>query len=476
MNLHSPGPTAIIPGTAYRLTTRDIVSVLFYTKRVFLLTFLAVVLSTLAIVVLAPRIYKTSVDLVLEPPHAKPLLVESEPERFSLVSPVDTKDVNTVIFLVKSPEVLKQVVIRSGLAAATDQEGIRKEIKDLEGHLETEPMTDSKIVRVTMSGNDPQRVAAQLNHLVDVYLEYQTRLEQEPGRVAFFETESDRFRDRYEELSRITQARMSELGIADPAVQKANALALIRDLEVRKNGLHVDLLALMAKRNSLNQAVQHLEAEGQLTGIPKDVLFEYPALVEMEKSLAQLIINVRVARNDYQPSSKPVRDAENQYANMRRQIREYLKRIIADLKTQEENLGRAIADLEAEIARANKMAVTIAGNGLEVDRLMVELGLAKDQYILYSKKTDETRIRSSKEMTQFVNVRVANRAEVPTSPYFPNPRVMLPLSVVIGLLLAVLASSISYFVGQTIRSPLDVRTRTPVALLGCMNAIPARTT
>jgi uncharacterized protein involved in exopolysaccharide biosynthesis len=462
-------PAVTTLGTTYRQTARDIVSIVFYAKRVFVLTFLAVVVGTLAIIVLAPSLYKTSVELVVTPSHLKPLLVDAEAERFSIVSQIDVKDVNTVVFLIKSPQVLREVVIRSGLAKASDEQGVRKAIADLEKHLKTEPMTDSRIVRVTMQGDNPQGIVAQLNQLVDIYLDFHTRLEQVPGREAFFEGESNRARRQYEELSQFAGERMRELRIADPVAQKTNGLDIVRDLEMRKNGLHVDRLAVRAKLNSLGQALQRLQAEGQLVGLPKDVLFEYTALVEMERALAQLVINVRRARNDYLPSSKPVQDAEAQYANMREQIHRYLRQIVADLATQEGSLSQSIADLEAQIVRTHNDVVTTASNGLELDRLMVELGMAKEQYVLYGKKKDEARIRAAKEMSRFINVSVAARPEVPHKPFFPDPMLMVPLSVVIGLMLALAASVLSYFSAQRIRTPTDIRLRTPLTVLGTMD-------
>lgn len=465
-------PTTLKQDREYRQTTRDIVGIFFVKQHVFVLTLLGIIVGALAVSLLTPPIYETSAQLVVKPYNSKPLVFDQDSSRMNVVSEVNEQTLNTVIFLLTSPEVLREVVLHHELAPADDNEKILNEIEALKGRIKAEPLTMSSIVKVSMKGRDPQKITDELNTLIDAYIRHHIRVNQATeGRLKFFNDQTEYFRAQLEKLSNQLAETGKRLDIIDPNLQKDSSLMLIRDLEVSKSQLNTQAEALRAKTESIRAALARFRTEERLAGLPTETILAYPALVEMEKSLAQLLINRQRAIGDFLPSSKQVQDAENQYRAMKEQIRRYMEQIISDLQTQIEFIHRSMDDLDKKILIIRKRGVEMTGDMLEMDRLALEHKLIKENYTLYSAKKEEARINEEKDKAQFANVSVANRPNLPISPWFPQRGKIIALSIPLALMLAFAFSAMSYATEQRLWTPTDINLHTDLRVLGSLDSV-----
>lgn len=459
----------------YRQTMRDIVSIFFVKKHVFAMTFMGVIIGALAMSLLTPPIYEVSAQLVVKPTNSKPLMFDADATRMNVYNDVTEQTLNTVIFLLSSPEVLREVVLHHNLAPADDEEKILRESDSLKGRIKAEPLTMSSVVKVTLRGGDPEEITAQLNTLLEAYIRHHIRVNQTTeGRLRFFNEQTEYFKEQYEKLNHQLAETGKRLDIIDPALQKDTSLVLIKDLEFSKSQLGTQIEVLKARAESFRNAMSRLKSEERLAGLPSEALLAYPALVEMEKSLAQLLINRQRALNDFQPSSKQAQDAEQQYASMKTQIRKHMEQIIGDLENQIASNRRSMEDIEHKIAEVKRSSIDLAGDALELDRLTLEHKLVKENYTLYSAKKEEARINEEKDKAQFANVSVATRPMLPTSPWFPQRGKIMMLAVPLALLLALALSAMSYAVEQRLWTPTDLGLHTNLKVLGYLDAVGIR--
>jgi uncharacterized protein involved in exopolysaccharide biosynthesis len=450
---------------------RDILSIFFYKKRVFVATFLGVLLVTLAVALLSPPRYETSADLLIKPALTKPFAFSAEGAFFT--ADVTLKDLNTVIFLLQSSEHLAQVVAKLRLANRDDPEAMQKAVAALKSRLKAEPLTESNVVRVTLKGGDPQEITKILTALTQNFVDYYIEINRISGGIEFFRNQTEYLQRRLAQLNRELEQISAQTEVVDPAVQRQTLLQLLRDLEQERMKLLSLLEQLRAKTNAFSEALKRFESPGSekgLVGLPKTAVYEYPALIEMEKSLAQLTINLQRARNDYQPGSKPVQDAEAQYANMRQQIRQYLRQIIEDLRVEERSSAAALAALEQRIADLNQRAVQLTGRSLSYEQLQLERELTQKQYGLYVDKQEEARIRQAKDDARFANVTIAAHPQLPAAPTFPRPGLMLALALLVGPIVAAGIAAAAYLAEQRIYTPSDAAAIVP--LLGTLDETP----
>lgn len=457
---------------AYHQTARDIVAIFFVKKHVFIMTLIGVITGAMALSFLTPPIYEANTQLIVKPYNSKPLVFDQDSSRMNVFSEVTEQTLNTVIFLLTSPEVLREVVLAHKLASPDNEEEILEEIASLKGRVKAEPLTMSSVVKVSLRGRDPQAITAQLNTLIDAYIRHHIRVNQATeGRLQFFDQQTEYFRQQYDKLNEELAKASKRLNIIDPAVQKDTSLMLIKDLEISKSQMLAQIEALRAKVEGFRSAISNFKNNERLAGLPAETLLTYPALVEMEKSLAQLLINRQRTLNDFQPTSKQVQDANQQYGAMKAQIRRSMEQIVRDLETQMDSLKRAIADVDHKIAEVRQRSIDLTGSALEMERLALEHKLTKENYTLYSSKREEARINEEKDRAQFANVTVANRPVLPTSPWFPQRGKIMLLAVPLALLLSLAFTAAAYALEQRLWTQTDLNLHTDLRVLGTFDAV-----
>jgi uncharacterized protein involved in exopolysaccharide biosynthesis len=455
-------------------TARDLASIFFIKKRVFLFTFFGVVLGALALSLLAPSIYETEMQLVVKPSNAKPLVFDEDSTRMNVFNDVSEKSLNTVIFMLTAPEVLRQVVLAHNLAEAGDEEAILNQINALKGSIKAEPLTMSSLISVTLRGRDPEVITAQLTTLANAYVRHHIQVNQATkGRLEFFTQQTEHFRQRYEDLTQKMGDAGKAMDIVDSKVQKDTGLSLIRDLEVNKLQMSTQIGLLIARINSFKSAIQRAQGNSNstLSGLPAETISSYPSLVEMEKSLAQLHINRQRAMNDFQVSSKQVQDAEIQFASMKGQIHRSMAQIVNDLEVQVASLQRSINDADAKIQEIQRTGLSLTGNAALLEQVALELQLAKNNYLLYSAKKEDARINDEKDKAEFANISIAKKPTVPQSPWFPRKGMIMMVALVVGLMLALALSAVSYALEQRLWTPTDISLHSGLRVLGTFDVI-----
>lgn len=455
-----------------RQTVRDIVGIFFVKKNVFVMTLLGVIVGALLLSFITPPTYESTAELVVKPHNSKPLVFDQDSSRMNVVNDVNEQTLNTVIFLLTSPEVLREVVLEHKLAPLDDEERIQEEIATMRSRIKAEPLTMSSIVKVSMRGRDPQKVKVQLDSVLSSYIRQHVKVNQTTeGVVTFFNQQTDFFKDQYVRYNQQLAEAGRRMNIIDPQAQKDSNLLLIRDLEVSKAQALSMVQSLHAKIQGLESARSRLTQNSSSAGLPAETLLNYPALIEMEKSLAQLAINRQRARSDYQPSSKQVLDAESQVSNMRAQISHFLVQIVSDLGNQVNAYKRSVEDLDQKIVDIRSKSIQLSGDSLELDRIALEHKLNKDNYTLYSSKREEARINEEKNRAQFANITVASHPTVAITPWFPQRGKIMMLAVPLALMLALAFSAFSYTLEQRLWTPTDISLHTNLRMLGSLDTL-----
>ncbi|WP_370279314.1 GumC family protein [Pontibacterium sp.] len=455
-----------------KLTFRDIVAIFFYTKRVFVFTFIGVIIGALLLAFLSPSTYTAKARLLVKPRIEKPVVFdEGADSRFNVVDNVSDQTLNTVVHLFNSADVLKEVVKMHNLAPMDDESAVLEAVSDLRKQFRAEPLATSNIVEIIYQAPDAEQARDQLNTLLDAYIDYYIEVNQGlKGSLEFFDEQVAMFRERYIQLSNELAAARKNLNLANPNLQADNMLAVVRNLETRKAEIASQLKASQQRVNFLQGAYDKVGTNGYV-GLTSELRQNYPALVEMERSLAQLIINKKTAESNFQPGSKPVADAVAQYNNMRAQIRGYIREVIDKLQLDGQSGAEEIRSLEDSIAQAQANVGQLSADTVILQRIEFERDVAEKNYRLYEDKREAARISEEKNRSQFANVTVANRPLTPNAPSFPNIPLILILAIPVAILLALVACILSYSSDQSLRSPADVQTRTRLRLLGTLDAV-----
>ncbi len=464
----------------YVQTARDILSIFFLKKYVFQLTFSGVMIGALLLSFLTPPIYQSTALMLIKPQFSKPLVFDQDPSRTFSPEPgkVDENTLNTIIFLLNSTEVLRDVVVKHQLAKSNDEQEMLQQIDILRGRLKADPQPLSSIIQISLKGGDPREAADHLETLLQAYIRHHIQTYQSTkGRLAFFDDQTQQFRNRYLQLTNELVAASRENNIVKPDLQKEKSLTLLRELELNKSKLRERVQMLQARNATFGSLLSRMKDDGReaaFPSLPREAILNYPALVEMEKSLAQLIINRQRALSDFQPGSKPVTDAEIQYSNMRKQIRSHMEQITTDLRVEIGSMNSAIVDLESQMQEITRDNIKLTGNALEYERLELDQRMNKDNFVMYSTRKEEARINDEKDLAMFANVEIVSRPTVPSSPWFPQPGKILLLSLPVAFILAMSLAAGSYAWEKRVWNPTDLGIHTNLNYLGSLDAVDAK--
>jgi uncharacterized protein involved in exopolysaccharide biosynthesis len=159
-----------------------------------------------------------------------------------------------------------------------------------------------------------------------------------------------------------------------------------------------------------------------------------PAAVIIEEALAALRLQRDELLQDFRPDSRSVRDIDAQI----KMAEERLERISEDiaghrgteynpvyfeLKSQ---LARAEIELEGTRARESALRAQVlesregmdemSAKSVELDGLRRNALAAEEDFLLYRKKYEEARISAAMDQERFIDVSVAQPAQIPLSP------------------------------------------------------------
>ncbi len=459
---------------AHTQTVRDIIGIFFLKKGVFTLTFAGVIVGALLLALLSPPSYQTTSELLIKPQFSKPLVFDQDSTRMNVFNEVDDQTINAVIFMITSDEVLREVVVKHQLADANDETQILNQAKALRGRLKAEPLTNSNMVKLTLRGRNPQGVVAQLNTIIETFIRHHIRVNQTTeGRYEFFDNQTQQLQDALIQMNTTLAETSKNLGVIQPENQLNGNLALIREMESSSVQMLTKFNSVEAKLKAFRMALQRFQAQSSLSGLPAETLAQYPALVEMEKSLAQLVINRQRALSDYQPGSKQVQDSISQYANMKEMIRRQMQQIISDLEAESGGYRNSLDALQKRVQTLKAENAELAKNAITIKRIALEHDLLAENYKLYSTKKEEARINREKDRALFANVTVASQPNLPTAPAFPQIKTILMFAVVMGLVLATAVSAAIYAMERKLWTPTDIQLHTKIRYLGSLDALEA---
>jgi polysaccharide biosynthesis protein PslE len=451
-------------------TARDILSIFFFKKHVFIVTFVTVMVSALLVSFLFPPIYVVNAQLVIKPKIETPMVFDKEISRVNVDNRVDIQMINTVIQLIRSPELLRTVVDKHGLAKDNTEKEIQKAVGKLAGQVTVEPLALSNMISITLKGGDRYALPDILSSLIDAYISYHIQINQTSlGSMAFFNEQADNYKQEFDDITNHLASQSGARLVANPMLQKEHILKLIKDLEVERSEIIMEISSLRETIMILKKAKNNLMEGDQLVALPLDIMQRFPALEEMEKSLAQLIINRQRAHSDYYDSAKQVKDADRQYNNMKSQISHHIEKLIDSLDSTLLAKHQDQIILNEEIDKGKQSLREITEAAIEMERLQLEHKLAKENYTLYNTKKEEARINLEKDKALFANVSIASRPVPPMQPWFPQKRKMLILAFPLAIFLALGMSAGFHAMDQRLMTPYDIISKIRAPYLGSLD-------
>lgn len=496
-------------GEAYSAvyTMRYLLGIGFRHRRLMVVSFALIFAVVFAFVWFRPPQYEARMKILVKRERVDPLVSSDESSQQSLWLGVTEEELNSEVELLKSHDLLGQVVVATGLqerneagaverlkrliwtdakeTEATDRR-IASAAQGLARRLEIQPLRKSTIIQVSYASPDPQLSAAVLTSLADRYLDKHLAVHRPSGAFGFFDQETQRYGN---ELA-LLQARMTDQNrkeaVISVQVQKENALRRVGELEAIEQTTQAQIAETVARIRVLEAQIASTPARGaaeirhgsavlleqlysqrvnyELKRIELNRVFlpDYPLVKEVEAQIAKL--EAAIASAQASPLVEETTDRNPTY--------DYLLTELAKSRSELAGLQARNAVTARNLASDRQRAWQLEQVALTQQALVRAAAQAEQNQLVYSRKREEARISNALDAQRILNVAIAEEATVPLEPSGPRRLLLLLLGALLAGVASVGLACAADFLDPSFRTPDEVE-----AFLGLpvLAAIPAAT-
>jgi len=477
----------MLPGgttTRSTFTVRDLLAVVFRHQRTAVVCFAGIMLGTVLAIIFNP--YRATTKFLVHHERVDPVVTADQNSSLSRRPEVTEDEINSEIELMKSGDVLRDVVLTCGLdqhkslseyilGRATPEKRIAKAIKHLGSDLKIEPVNKSNVITVSYSSDDPKMAAKVLDAFGTAYIKEHQRVRTPPGQVEFFDQEADRYKAQLTDAeAKLDEFAKQQNGVA-PHVARDIVLQKLTDFQSSLHQTRADLSTTQERIDSLEkqatttpqrlttsewkednfQVLQNLKTtlnnlELKRTEYLTKYQPDYPLVQEVDKQIAQT--QASIAAEEAKPIQQVTTDRNPTYS--------WINEELAKAKAEYKGLQAKETATQQTVASYEAQARDLQQKALAEQDLYRDLKTAEDNYQLYVRKRDQARMTEALDSTRIVNVSVAEQPVAPSMPY--NSPALVGL---IGILVAVTVTMGAVFTQEY----LDPSFRTPTEVSAALN-------
>ncbi|MGA2697295.1 MAG: Wzz/FepE/Etk N-terminal domain-containing protein [Terriglobales bacterium] len=473
------------------LTARDIAAMGFRHRKAFIICFFAVLLGTALVAATLP-LYESHTEILVRMNRVDPVVTAAGTNPAVSNTTVTEEMINSEAELIKSDDVLREVVVKVGLDKnegskyifwkRTPEEAIAKALAKLRGGVRVDVLPKTNIFKVSYSSSDPKLAAKVLTVLDEVYLEHHKAVNRPAGQYAFFDKQVQDSQATLSDAEAKLQAFSHNHGTPNSMMARDISLQKVNDFNFTLGQTRTEIAEAQRRVTALEQLQKTTNARMTTQVHSND---DAGTIQQMKTTLLNLQLKQSDMASKYQPDYPPLVEVNKEIAETEAAIagQKPLQDITTDQNPTynwiDDEMAKDKTELQGAQAKAGELESVINQNmdsirkletsGLEEGALIRNAKAAETNYLLYLQKREEARIDDALDTSQLVNVAIQ---ETPAVPVYPSQSPWL--FALVGILLAVTISAAVVFV----RERLDGSFRTPTEVesilhLPVLAAVPA---
>jgi len=479
-------------GDTHRLpfTLRYLLGIGFRHQRLVILSFALVFAAVFVFVLLRPPQYESRMKILVKRERVDPLVSPEASSQQSVWLGISEEELNSEVELIKSRDLLAQVVVATGLDApntpgiaervkgaiwrhakqAAPERRIASAAESIGRRLQVQPLRKSAVIEVTYASEDPKLSADVLTSLADHYLDKHLAVHRPSGAFAFFEQETERYG---KELA-LVQARLNDQNrkeaVISVQVQRENALRRLGELEATEQTTRAQIADIAARIRVLEsqlgstparaaagirrgspvllEQLYSMRATYELKRIELQRIFqpEYPLVQEVETQISKL--DAEIAGAEASPLVEETTDRNPTY--------DYLVTELAKNRSELAGLQARVSVTAKNLVSDRERAWQLEQVTLTQQALVRAATQAEQNQLIYSRKREEARISNALDAQRIVNVAIAEKATIPYEPSGPPRLLLLLLGGLFAALVSVGLACVADYLDPSFRTPDEV--------------------
>jgi uncharacterized protein involved in exopolysaccharide biosynthesis len=462
-------------GPVETLSLRDIMAPLFRKKSVLVIVFVCSFLIATATGFLGfYKKYESHMIVIVNRERIDPVVTTNgTSQTINNDNSINDEEVNSEVELLKSRDVLEQVVISNGLQnrngnvllqgvvpRPSDSDRVAGALKALAKRLKIVTVDKTNLIDVTYRSNDPLLSYSVLKSLGDLYLAKHAAVHRPSGSYQFFEHETDKYKKALDNSEATLREFGQQKGIAAPDDERTDLALQVTNFI---GTLHSTRQSIASDEERIRSDQRQMEATPQRSATLEvsnsaDLLLQQlgQSLLASEMKRTQLLLK-------YEPSYPLVREADQEIAGTKAAIDDAQKAKYVNQTTDRdptfellrEDLAKTRADLAAQRASETKVkeaVKTMQSQMVDLDKQSIEQADIKrevkaneDNYLLYLNKREQERVSDALDTTRIGNVAIATPPAVPVLPLYSPLLIVLSALCIASILSLVAAYGADYF-------------------------------
>ncbi|HEX3660341.1 MAG TPA: Wzz/FepE/Etk N-terminal domain-containing protein [Acidobacteriaceae bacterium] len=467
------------------ITIGGLITPLFRHRRALLLSFATLFALGVTFVLLRGDTYESHVSILVSRERMDPLVsTESTNQLTGNTPPLTDEEVNSEAELLKSRDVLEEVVLANGLQHRspgfslgkllhpheTDQDRTARAVRGLASGLHVETPTKTNLIEVSYRSSNPQRAYDVLRSLADFYLEKHAAVHRPQGSTDFFTRQTLLYKNALE----ASEGRLRELGeksnIADPDEERSNlALQLansIGELHAAEQAAAADEQRIRSDRQQLNVTPERMATKEDSNA--SDVLLQQLGETELaaENHRTQLLLK-------YDPSYPLVKETDQELSEIRQAITTARGTRYVNQETDRdptfemlrEDMAKSLVDLAAQnasrdatrqsISDMQHQMVQLTSQSLQIADLQRDARANEQNYLLYLSKREQERASDALDRSRIENIAIAVPPAIAALPVH-GPLFGIAIAFALALVLSITLAYGLDFLDPSFHSPTQV--------------------
>jgi len=436
---------------------KSMVAVVFRHKMPMLKVFTAVVGIVALVTFLMPRRYESHMKVFVKNERADLVVSPDARDAGQARGDVNETQVNSEIELLTSNDLLVRVVRTCRLyehapstmpaAGEPDPKAIERAVHKLQSTLKITAVRKANIIQINYTDASPELAISVLKELSAAYLDAHLSMHGTAGSQVFFRNQTLHYEtELHDAESRLTAFRRQR-NLTSIAEQRELLLRKTMDFESEVRQADATIAETSSRVHELRGqvAAQARRIVTQIRAVPNQYSVERltTMLAELENRRSLALLKFRsedpfVAEIDEEVSntraaldraSRLVSAEESTDVNP---LRNALESDLARGELQEAGLNARRKSLAEALTMYRSRLTQVEDASLGHDELQRQLKQAEENYVLYARKQEESRIADSLDQQKIANVAIAELPAAPHLPVAPNVPLNLGLSVVLA--------------------------------------------
>ena len=332
-----------------------------------------------------------------------------------------------------------------------------------------EPIKGSWLVDVSALSTKPELAARLANTLVEAYIKHslKAKLSASKDAVGWLEEQLEAARQKVAESDAALLAYKEKYGILSFEDRQNMVTQKLSELNTAVGNARIKRIGVETQYKQVEEYLNAGEIASNAVAIAKlesiSQVINNPFIQNLKAELSKLEVEQSELLKKFRPKHPNVIAVRSQVASVRGRINAEVRQIITSIKNeydvavaQEQEILAALEEQKKEALDLNQKAVTY--NVLER-----EAESNKRVYETLLQRAKETNVT---EKLDTINVRVIDRASVPTYPVAPRKKLNIFLSMVVGLVMGMVLAFFFEYIDNSIKTPDDIKQYLNIPFLG----------